>query len=491
MEKLNDEQIMRFSIEVRKALMDLNQRITLLSETIGASGEVTGGSELTLTDQEIFTRVWKEDVEKALNGTSAAFDNVNDQFSLLSQTYDGLESVVGEVETLAGSKSRTFLDTEVPGSDTGWVTLDGDEIVAIDGSEMAFLLPQPTRMGTDYTADELMSGDVWINIDQANKLFAWNGSFFQEAQDGEIEAIRAAASLISQKVDSITLRVIGSDGTVTEISLNDEGQINLLGTVLAQKIMAEDITATGSFQVDNSVWELLQDTTGFKLQTKAKSTVAPYNPIAKLSMDETGGDFIFGDFGSGLHYVVGSSLYGGGTLTLLNGATGITIEGDVIDIGGGSKVAISSLSIGNAIIPDDFSTPSIGTSSSRFDYIYLSHNPNVSSDRNVKREIREDLPDIVLQLRPVRYKRKGGPETVHYGFIAQDVEAALEAAGVDTSDLGLVTFDEAGGGSRKNYALAYSEFIPLLVGTIQRQQKKIDDLEDRVSALEQAIKGGK
>ena len=257
-----------------------------------------------------------------------------------------------------------------------------------------------------------------------------------------------------------------------------------------QNLFAEEILCTNSFEVNNSVWELLQDSTGFKLQTKAKSTVAPYNPIAKLSMDATGGDFIFGDFGSGLHYVVGSSLYGGGTLTLLNGATGITIEGDVITIGGGSKVAISSLSIGNAIIPDDFSTPSIGTSSSRFDYIYLSHNPNVSSDRNVKRNIQEDLPDIVEQLRPVRYKRQGGPETIHYGFVAQDVEEALEAAGVDTSDLGLVTFDTDQDGTRRNYALSYSEFIPLLVDKLQRQQKQIDELTRRIEALERSEKHG-
>jgi len=120
----------------------------------------------------------------------------------------------------------------------------------------------------------------------------------------------------------------------------------------------------------------------------------------------------------------------------------------------------------------------------------LSHNPNVSSDRNVKRNIQEDLPDIVEQLRPVRYKRQGGPDTVHYGFIAQDVEAALEAAGVDTSDLGLVTFDTDQDGTRRNYALSYSEFIPLLVDKLQRQQKQIDELTRRIEALERSEKHG-
>ena len=76
------------------------------------------------------------------------------------------------------------------------------------------------------------------------------------------EDIDEASSEIEQKIDNITLRVIGSDGTVSEIAINDQGQINLLGTVIAQKMDVDSIQANSiavsklTGEIRNSGWVL-------------------------------------------------------------------------------------------------------------------------------------------------------------------------------------------------------------------------------------------
>ena len=130
----------------------------------------------------------------------------------------------------------------------------------------------------------------------------------------------------------------------------------------------------------------------------------------------------------------------------------------------------------------------LGNQSYRWGTLYTTTNPNVSSDRNVKRDISEDVPDIVDKLVPVSYRRKGGSDRIHFGFIAQDVEDALGQSGVDTSNLGLVTYDTDSNGTKRNYALSYDELIPILVAKIQSQQKQIETLTKRLDRLEERMK---
>ena len=108
--------------------------------------------------------------------------------------------------------------------------------------------------------------------------------------------------------------------------------------------------------------------------------------------------------------------------------------------------------------------------------VYI-ENFTTPSDRNVKNSI-EVLPDgyetFIDKLEPVRFKyNDGNSGRYHVGYIAQDVEAALTAAGLSTADFaGYV--DSC---SDKGLSLRYTEFVALL-------HKKIKRLEDRIAALE-------
>ena len=113
------------------------------------------------------------------------------------------------------------------------------------------------------------------------------------------------------------------------------------------------------------------------------------------------------------------------------------------------------------------------------------------SDRNIKHNI-EDMPEayekLFDDLRPVRFKYDDGTsDRYHTGFIAQEVKAATEAAGLSTQDFAAYyTFERQI--SETEYvttaALRYGEFVSLNTWEIQKLKAKIKALEERISALE-------
>lgn len=74
------------------------------------------------------------------------------------------------------------------------------------------------------------------------------------------------------------------------------------------------------------------------------------------------------------------------------------------------------------------------------------------------------------RLRPASFRLKGRKRR-HLGFIAQDVEAAMKEAGIDSRDFAGLAIDEEGG-----YGLRYEEFIPLLVEKVQRLEAMIKEM---------------
>lgn len=97
----------------------------------------------------------------------------------------------------------------------------------------------------------------------------------------------------------------------------------------------------------------------------------------------------------------------------------------------------------------------------------------ITSDRNAKEDIREDLDrylGLFDRLRPASFRLKGRKRR-HLGFIAQDVEASMREAGIDPQDFAGLVIDAEGG-----YGLRYEEFIPLLAAKVQRLEKMIKEM---------------
>lgn len=104
---------------------------------------------------------------------------------------------------------------------------------------------------------------------------------------------------------------------------------------------------------------------------------------------------------------------------------------------------------------------------------------NNVSDATFKTDI-APLPDcegLLAAINPQRFRWRSGPDTekTHWGFIAQDVAAAMKAAGYD---FGGVTADPA------QLGLSYNEMLAVLWRATQQQQETIKQLTDRIAVLE-------
>lgn len=148
-------------------------------------------------------------------------------------------------------------------------------------------------------------------------------------------------------------------------------------------------------------------------------------------------------------------------------------------------------------ISDD--THDLGDGSNRFQDIYATNTTIQSSDERLKTEIR-DCPlglDFINSLRPVAYKWRdydftvtvtdeNGNETTetrrkthhrsHAGLIAQDVKAALEAAGVDPGKVAAFIDPEATG-KDGFMGLRYAELIAPMIKAIQQLTERVNVLE--------------
>ena len=82
--------------------------------------------------------------------------------------------------------------------------------------------------------------------------------------------------------------------------------------------------------------------------------------------------------------------------------------------------------------------------------------------------------------------RKGQSGRTHLGLIAQDVEAAMEAAGLTGMDFaGLIKSPRLDGEGKEmdglyDYALRYGEFIALCIAEIQGLKGRVTKLEGSI-----------
>lgn len=149
------------------------------------------------------------------------------------------------------------------------------------------------------------------------------------------------------------------------------------------------------------------------------------------------------------------------------------------------------------IYPSTNGTGGLGLSGNRFSTGYFASDIIVSSDANEKHEIRSLDLDVIsklfMSLRPVSFKYNDGTsDRSHYGLISQEVEEAMNEAGLLDRDFGgLIKSpkvdqdgNEIGG---ETYGLRYGEFHAPTILMVQQQQRRIEKLEHQVAMLMEAM----
>jgi len=123
----------------------------------------------------------------------------------------------------------------------------------------------------------------------------------------------------------------------------------------------------------------------------------------------------------------------------------------------------------------------LGGSSARFDDIYATNGTIQTSDRNEKQDIAE-LSDAEQRvavaakglLRKFRWRdaveEKGDEARTHFGIIAQDLQAAFAAEGLDAGDYAMFIHstwtDEETGEERSRMGVRYSELLAFIIAAI-------------------------
>ena len=122
----------------------------------------------------------------------------------------------------------------------------------------------------------------------------------------------------------------------------------------------------------------------------------------------------------------------------------------------------------------------LGSSSTRFDDIYATNGTIQTSDRNEKQDIQE-LSDAEQRVAVAckglirRYKfnsaveQKGDDARYHFGIIAQDLQDAFTAEGLDASDYGMFiseTWTDEEGNEQTKLGVRYNELLAFIIATL-------------------------
>jgi len=165
----------------------------------------------------------------------------------------------------------------------------------------------------------------------------------------------------------------------------------------------------------------------------------------------------------------------------------VSVSGRMIIHGGNGSSGSGWYYGSNVLLPVNYAGAltdnalDLGSFTYRFDDIYASNGTIQTSDRNEKQDI-EELSDAEQRvavackglLRKFRWKdsvaEKGDDARTHFGIIAQDLQVAFEAEGLDASDYAMFISstwtDEETSEEKTRMGVRYSELLAFIISAI-------------------------
>lgn len=364
---------------------------------------------------------------------------------------------------------------------------------------------------------------IYAKIEDTNK----NVNELSITAKGLSARIRSAEGNITQlgaRADGLAARISSAEGNITQLGATANGLSARIssneGSITNLTADVNGIRTQVSGKINSSEAQTLidQSLNGITLS----ATSGESGTIFKLMYDGA----VLASTGSVDLYVDAVNVYGtltaerlqGGSIRILDddgnrcgtiystyassADTKIEIDSDAIELGGddgsvfigsvwdrSTKSYYASIEVdGNSnevqikgdVIPNADATYSLGSQNFVWDAIYCSTDALNGSDRNIKNSI-EALPEKYVRMfdivEPRRYKLNSGTSgRFHTGFIAQEVEDAMRACGIDSQEFAGWAAAKREDGS-ETYFLRYSEFIPILWAKVREQEKRLKRLE--------------
>lgn len=314
--------------------------------------------------------------------------------------------------------------------------------------------------------------------------------------EGNITQLGATANGLSARISSNEGSITNLTADVNGIRTQVSGKINSseAQTLINQSL--DGITLSASSDTDGTIFKLMYDGAVLASTGSVDLYVDAVNVYGTLTAKKLQGGSIsiLDDEGNRCGYIY--SNYAS------SADTKIELDSDAIEIGGdegsvfigsvwdrSTRSYYASIEVdGNSnevqikgdVIPNADATYSLGSRNFVWDAIYCSTDTLNGSDRNIKNSI-EALPEKYVRMfelvEPKRYKLNSGTSgRFHTGFIAQEVEAAMQECGIDSQEFAGWAAAKREDGS-ETYFLRYGEFIPILWAKVREQEKRLKRLE--------------
>ena len=344
-------------------------------------------------------------------------------------------------------------------------------------------------------------------------------SSLQQTADSLTSRISSAEGNIStlqQTASSLTSRISSAEGNISVLQQTDatfstrisnaEGDISSLTQTVNSFTLSVDNGETSSWiYLDAGSVEMgavkIQFTgvVVFSDLDGSSGTIIDGGAIDTdtLYLDSLYGNTIYlydrsGDIGAEIQ-MTGAASAESGAFDLTSGALRFSaFEGDVFIQSYNGYVTLdgwSGVSCHGDFLPGANDRYNLGDGGLVWADIYAASGTINTSDREKKEAIvygLYKLDGLLDKLEPCTFRfRDGASGRSHAGFIAQDVEAALEELGLTTADFaGLVKSPREDGGY--DYFLRYNEFIPINTWEIQKLKARVAELEARLGSQTEA-----
>lgn len=484
----------------------------LLNDTITYNGGLVGSTSWSYTDNEGETASNPATLGDALNDTIARVDKVNKEIILLVKDTDDMKSTINSIKI-----------------DTNGIALRAESIYDELSSQIT--------LSANEIRSEVSDGinDVRSTITQTA-----NGIRSEVADD-----INGLNTKIEQNKNSIST-IVSDQEDYSEFKQTLEGFsfMNKGGTV---KISGGDINLTGAITFNN-----LDTATQNKINDAVSDSSDAISTVAGWAHSDNGtyidGDMIYSDS------IYADSIHLGGWMNVYKTTKGSTVGGYIgydsgfnstygigmqaynssaqcvctnqaARLSWGSTSTFVADSNGNAYVGGDSiifeiedspyvglydhttygslrpcetdTTMHLGNASFKWDSLYAKNGTIQTSDQNLKYDI-ENVPDRYVtlfdNLTPRRFKMvEGTSGRYHVGYVAQEVEAAMNTAGVSSQEFaGFIKDKDADGNDV--YMLRYGEFDAIRDAKIKQLESELnalkadnEDLKARIERLEQLL----
>jgi len=169
----------------------------------------------------------------------------------------------------------------------------------------------------------------------------------------------------------------------------------------------------------------------------------------------------------------------------------ISVDGGVPNVNNGGTIHLTAnRTTAELFLPALDNTYSLGAASFRWSDAWVASGVIQTSDATDKRDVKgltgEEAEKLVMSIPARTFRWKDGVRR-HTGFVAQEVESAVQAAGITTEDFAGLIIDKDTGAYGLRMEQIYALLWPVVQGLLRRDRTKADRiaaLEKRIAALE-------